>query len=38
MTEFISEEEERRIEEFANIPRYQRTPEMLVPTDDPDEE
>lgn len=38
MTEFISEEERERMAEFASIPRYQRTPEMLVPQETREEE
>lgn len=38
MTEFISEDDTRRIEEFTSVPRYQRSPEMLIPTEDSEEE
>jgi hypothetical protein len=33
MDEALSEEERRRIEEFAATPRHERTPDQLCPTD-----
>jgi hypothetical protein len=34
MSEFISEEERERMEQFANTPLYARSPEQLVPDED----
>lgn len=34
----ITAEEKRRMVEFANTPKYRRTPEMLIPEEVADEE
>lgn len=34
MSQWLTEEEEQRISQFANTPGYERTPEMLIPDDD----
>jgi len=33
MTEFLSESDQDRIDEFVSTPEYEREPEMLLPTD-----
>jgi hypothetical protein len=37
MTDFISEEEQDRIEQFAETPLFERQPEQLLPDDGPDD-
>lgn len=34
MTEHLTDEELERIAEFANTPKYRRSPELLVPGSD----
>lgn len=36
MTRWLSENDRERIEEFAETPKYKRSPEMLAPDGDDD--
>jgi len=38
MTGWLSDSDRERIEEFAQTPKYERSPEMLSPESDEDDE
>jgi hypothetical protein len=38
MTGWLSDSDRERIEEFAQTPKYERSPEMLAPESDEDDE
>ncbi len=38
MTGWLSDSDRERIEEFAETPKYKRSPEMLAPESDEDDE
>lgn len=38
MSDWLSQEELDRISDFANSPSYERSPEMLEPGEEPEEE
>ncbi|WP_302929078.1 hypothetical protein [Natronocalculus amylovorans] len=37
MSKWLTDEELDRLSRFANMPAHARTPEMLLPEDDPDD-